>query len=107
METYSQRNQDLFAAHILNNKTNGTFLDFGCRGPVSINNTYLFEKKFNFKGLSFDIDRDAINEWKTSDRNYNNAYCVDLLALDLENTLDKFYTSNIIDYFTFDLEPPL
>jgi len=56
METYSQRNQDRFVVDVLKSKTNGTFLDFGCRCPFEGNNTYLLEKNYGFSGLSFDID---------------------------------------------------
>lgn len=105
--SYSQRGQDLFAITTLNNKKNGTFLDFGCRGPIDINNTYLLEKKYSFSGLSFDIDNIEIDKWKYVDRNYENAICCDLLTLNIEDTLNRFYISPIIDYFSFDLEPPL
>jgi len=90
-------------------KKDGTFLDFGCRGPIDINNTYLLEKEYNFKGLSFDIDSSYIREWQNTDRNYNNAIECDLLNnfdFALEK-MDDFYDTNIIDYFSFDLEPPL
>lgn len=107
MTTYSQRNQDRFVAEILNHKKNGTFLDFGCKGPYEINNTYLFEKEYNFSGLSFDIDEVEILNWRKSDRNFKNAICCNLLSLDIESYLDNFYSSTIIDYFSVDLEPPL
>jgi hypothetical protein len=41
MENYSQRNQDRFVVDVLKSKKNGTFLDFGCRGPFEGNNSYL------------------------------------------------------------------
>lgn len=107
MEAYSQRGQDLFAIDFLKNKHYGTYLDFGCRGPIEINNTYLLEKNYKFKGLSFDIDKEAIDEWKNTDRDSENAICVDLMSLEIEKTLDEFYTNRNIDYFSFDLEPPL
>jgi hypothetical protein len=107
METYSQRGQDRFAIDFLRNKHYGTFLDFGCKGPIDINNTYLLEKKYNFKGLSFDIDKEAIDEWKNTDRDSENAICVDLMSLEIKKTLDEFYINGNIDYFSFDLEPPL
>ena len=107
MTSYSQRGQDMFAIDILKHTKNGTYLDFGCRGPMDINNTCLLEKNFNFSGLSFDIDASEINRWKYSGRNYNNAICCDLLTLNIEEALKGFYKSNVIDYFSFDLEPPL
>uniref|UniRef100_A0A6C0B006 Methyltransferase n=1 Tax=viral metagenome TaxID=1070528 RepID=A0A6C0B006_9ZZZZ len=107
MKSYSQRNQDLFVLSILNEKTNGTYLDFGCRGPIDINNTYLLENNYNFSGLSFDIDSNEILKWKTTNRNYKNAICGDLLELDFVKILENNYKSTNIDYFSFDLEPPL
>jgi hypothetical protein len=107
MTSYSQRNQDLFVISILNGKKNGTFLDFGCRGPIEINNTYLLENEYQFSGLSFDIDSNEISKWKNTDRNYTNAICGNLLELDFIKILENNYQSNVIDYFSFDLEPPL
>ena len=60
-----------------------------------------------FSGLSFDIDEYEISKWKNSDRNHNNVICCDLLNYDFEKKIDEFYNSNLIDYFSFDLEPPL
>ena len=105
--SYSQRNQDLFVVSILNEKKNGTFLDFGCRTPIDINNTYLLETVYNFSGLSFDIDSNSILSWTNTNRNYKNAICGDLTKIDFVNILDNHYNSNIIDYFSFDLEPPI
>lgn len=105
--SYSQRNQDLFVVSILNEKKNGTFLDFGCRTPIDINNTYLLETVYNFSGLSFDIDSNSILSWINTNRNYKNAICGDLTKIDFVNILDNHYNSNIIDYFSFDLEPPI
>jgi len=105
--SFSQCGQDLFAVSLLLGKKNGVFLDFGCKVPFEGNNTYLLEKELNFRGLSFDIDNNAINEWKNSDRNSANAICFDLLQLDIQKMLDESYESTVIDYFSFDLEPPL
>ena len=109
MESFSQRAQDLFAISTLKYKKNGSFLDFGCRGPIDINNTFLFEKNYNFSGLSFDIDSNEIENWKNTDRNYNNAICCDLLNnFDIAiQHINNFYKINTIDYFSFDLEPPM
>lgn len=109
MEQYSQRGQDLFVVNVLKEKKEGTFLDFGCRGPIDINNTYLLEKNYNFKGLSFDIDTNEINNWKNTKRNYSNSIRCDLLNNfnDAMEKIDNFYETNNIDYLSFDLEPPL
>lgn len=109
MTTFSQRGQDIFVIDTLKNKVGGTFLDFGCRGPIDINNTCLMEKNYGFSGLSFDIDAIEIAKWKESGRNFENAKVCDLLY-NFDHAIQeiqKFYKSNVIDYFSFDLEPPL
>ena len=101
-EQYSERGQDIFAANILKYKNNGTFLDFGCSSPIDNNNTHLFEKNYNFKGLSFDIDTNELNKWKSTNRDCNNVFFCDL-SNNFEYALEKidsFYESNIIDYFS-------
>jgi hypothetical protein len=47
----SQACQDLFVLSVLNNKKNGYFLEIGSNEPVSINNTYLLETQYDWKGV--------------------------------------------------------
>lgn len=110
-ELYSQCNQDKFVLDILSkysNFDNKLFLDFGCQYPIERNNTYHLENNYNYNGLSIDCDLNAINKWKLSNRNPDNVKCIDLTKINIEELLDSFYGENkIIDYFSFDLEPPL
>jgi hypothetical protein len=50
-ESNSQASQDLFVLYTLNKKTDGTFLEIGSNEPISINNTYLLESHYNWKGI--------------------------------------------------------
>jgi hypothetical protein len=50
-ETNSQASQDLFVLSVLNNKKNGYFLEIGSNEPISINNTYLLESQYDWKGI--------------------------------------------------------
>ena len=43
-KSYSQIGQDTFVKRLLQEKTNGLFLDIGGAWPIYLNNTYLFEK---------------------------------------------------------------
>jgi FkbM family methyltransferase len=43
--------QDIFAMFCHNGKTNGFFVDFGATDGMSINNTYILEKHFNWTGI--------------------------------------------------------
>lgn len=47
----SQIKQDLFVLSELNFKTDGFFVEFGATDGVSLSNTYLLEKEFNWKGI--------------------------------------------------------
>jgi FkbM family methyltransferase len=47
----SQLFQDLFVQFILNEKTNGTFLEFGATNGLELSNSFLLEKKFGWTGV--------------------------------------------------------
>jgi FkbM family methyltransferase len=50
-ESYSQLYQDLFVQYMLNNKNAGFFVEFGATNGVTLSNTYLLEKKYNWRGV--------------------------------------------------------
>jgi len=47
----SQVYQDIFALLFSNYKRNGYFVDFGATDGISINNTYILEKEYNWRGI--------------------------------------------------------
>jgi FkbM family methyltransferase len=49
--SYSQLGQDLFIAKLFSHKKNRFFVEIGAGNGVSLSNTYLLEKKYNWKGL--------------------------------------------------------
>jgi FkbM family methyltransferase len=49
--THSQLNQDLNVLDFYNNKTNGFFIEIGANDGITLSNTYLLEKKYNWKGI--------------------------------------------------------
>ena len=52
-----QAHQDKFILNILNHKKNGFFLEIGSYHPKFINNTYLLEKEYNWKGIMVEYDK--------------------------------------------------
>lgn len=50
-ETYSQCHQDVWVLHETESKRNGYFVDFGATDGITINNTYLLETKYDWKGI--------------------------------------------------------
>ena len=57
MESYSQAYQDIFVRIILKNKKEGIFLEIGGNHPSINNNTYILEKKNNWKGLIVEYEK--------------------------------------------------
>ena len=47
-----QAGQDKYVLTMLKNKTNGVFLEIGSNHPIKINNSYLLESKYDWKGIS-------------------------------------------------------
>jgi len=47
----AQLKQDLFVLNQLNYKKNGYFVEFGATDGISMSNTYLLEKEFNWNGI--------------------------------------------------------
>ncbi len=101
-QNFSQSAQDIFVLSCLNGKKNGTFLDLGCNHPVNINNTYLLEKDFGWKGLSIDIDKNFTNLYQNV--RSTPAITEDCTIIDFDMVMTYFDT-NHIDYLSLDLEP--
>jgi hypothetical protein len=57
MISYSQAAQDLFVETVTNKKINGAFLEIGSNDPIHTNNSYLFESKYNWKGIMVEYDK--------------------------------------------------
>jgi FkbM family methyltransferase len=51
MMSYSQLGQDLKVLQFYNNKTDGFFIEIGASDGILFSNTYLLEKKYNWKGI--------------------------------------------------------
>lgn len=108
-ETYSQIKQDLFVKRILQEKTNGLFLDIGGAWPTYLNNTYLLEKNYNWTGASIELEPVYDSQWKESGRK-SKFFIQDALTADYSKILTDLLIENNadrIDYLSVDLEPPI
>jgi hypothetical protein len=107
MEKYSQCGQDLLVLKFLNYKTNGYFLDIGCGYPITINNTYLLEKNYEWNGISLDIDNYLEIDGKSWVETRNSIHILDdALTVDYSDLLKQHNAPKLIDFITMDLEPP-
>jgi tetratricopeptide (TPR) repeat protein len=96
---YSQAYQDLFVLAIHNGKKDGFYIEIGSNHPENGNNTKLLEE-FNWKGVSYDIDVEIVEEFNT--RRLNKAVVAD-------GTLQDYTELSTIevDYLQVDCDPPL
>ncbi len=51
MQSYSQLNQDLNVVQFFNSKNDMYFIDIGANDGKTLSNTFLLEKKYNWKGI--------------------------------------------------------
>jgi hypothetical protein len=109
LESYAQVGQDAFVSNLLKQKRQGLFLDIGAGPPKFISNTYLLEKKYEWSGISIELDYRSKIAWEYSDRDssnflYENAFDVDYDKV-LSSLLEK-HNATRMDYLSIDLEPP-
>ena len=103
-KNYSESYQDMFILSMLNGKRNGTYLEIGAGNSFYGNNTALLETKFDWTGVSLDIDQSFVEAFANERKNpclLKNALYVDydkfLAGLDFPST---------IDYLQLDCDPP-
>jgi hypothetical protein len=103
MESFSQVGQDLFILQCLNKKEQGTFLEIGSNHPIQINNTYLLESKYNWRGIMIDYDNTYINLY-TQHRPLSTYIINDATQINYKLELGKNNMPYNIDYLQIDLE---
>lgn len=102
-KNYSQAYQDMFVLTMLNGKREGTYLEIGAMDPVFINNTYLLETAYGWKGVSIDIDKASKKAF--SKHRKNNLFLADAVGVDYAALLARPPFGKRIDYLSLDIEP--
>lgn len=110
----SQHGQDQFALKILNYKRDGYFVDLGAGPPRHINNTYVMESEFGWKGIAVDIQDASLDpnsapngETNFKDFRPNTHYIVeDCLKINYSQLFKEQNCPTTMDYLSLDLEPP-
>jgi hypothetical protein len=103
-KNFAQSYQDMFVLMATNGKISGTYLEIGSSDPFINNNTALLEIKFEWQGLSIDIDYQEVEKFKN--QRANHAYCVDARNIDYIDLLSKSNYPTDIDYLQIDCDPP-
>ena len=100
---YSQVHQDLFILTALNGKTYGKYLEIGAYDPINNSNTYLLENKFDWKGISLEIDPKLVTIFNGTRK--NTCYCKDATITNYNDLLDNQNWGYEWDYLQLDCEP--
>ena len=100
---FGQANQDKFVLNILKEKRNGYFLEIGSNHPININNTFLLEKHYDWKGIMVEYQLSFLNLYKKHRPNsihiINDAQIVDYKTIFENNNMPVSF-----DYLQIDLE---
>lgn len=102
-KNYSQVFQDMFILSMLNGKRNGLYLEIGAQRPFYINNTALLETKFDWKGVSIEINEELCKEF--SEQRNNLIVCQDATTIDYSKLLSEYTDQKVFDYLQVDCEP--
>ena len=101
---FSQACQDEFLDMVLygltNKKDQGYYLEIGGADPVANNNSYFFEKNYNWKGVSIEINERFLQPWIK--QRTNPLLIEDATKSDFVSILQSFPHS--IDYLSLDVD---
>jgi hypothetical protein len=98
-----QAEQDKFVLNVLKNKKNGYFLEIGSNDPININNSYLLETKYGWKGIMVEYDSSFLSLYKK--HRPNSIHIIkDATKVDYKNVFEKNNMPLSIDYLQIDLD---
>lgn len=99
----SQSGQDRFIRRVLKEKRDGYFLEIGSNHPIQINNTYILESEYDWKGVMVEYEKHFEASYKEKRPNsihvISDATQVDYAALFATHSFPKD-----MDYLQIDLE---
>jgi hypothetical protein len=98
-----QAEQDKFVLNVLNGKKNGYFLEIGSNHPIHINNSYLLETKYDWKGIMIEYDSNFLPLYK--EYRPNSIHIIDdATQIDYKNVFEQNNMPLSFDYLQIDLE---
>ena len=98
-----QANQDKFVLKVLKEKTNGFFLEIGSNHPININNSYLLEKQYGWKGIMVEYNSEYLPLYKQY--RPNSVHIInDARLVDYKGVLETNNMPFSFDYLQIDLE---
>jgi len=98
-----QANQDKFVLNILKEKKKGYFVEIGSNHPIKINNTYLLEKIYDWKGIMVEYNPDFLPLYQ--EHRTNSIHIIsDATTVDYKNIFQINNFPSSLDYLQIDLE---
>jgi FkbM family methyltransferase len=89
--SYSQLQQDLNVIKFYNEKKDGFFIEIGANNGISISNTYLLEKQYNWKGICCEPNPTVFEKLIV---NRPNSICCNEAIYDISNKYVTFELKN-------------
>ena len=102
-KSHSQAHQESFVLNVLNEKSNGFYLELGAGWPTKNSNTYLLESEYGWNGISFENDPLRADNYNLNRK--NKTLCEDARSFDY---LNYFLSNNVptqLDYLQMDIHP--
>ena len=100
---YSQLHQDMFVLSLLNGMKGGFYIDIGASFPLHMNNTYLLENLFMWRGVSIEVNQSKVEKHRFYRK--NPCYLLDALSLNYSSFMASIVAPKMIDYLSIDIEP--
>ena len=99
--THNMTDQEHFIIDILKKKRNGYYVELGAAHYSNGNNTYLLEKDYGWKGISFEIVESMKDEFNA---NRSNPCMGDALSFNYTEYFEKNNFPKQIDYLQVDID---
>jgi hypothetical protein len=100
--SHSSEGQETFVLNVLNEKTNGYYLEIGSNHPRVTSNTYLLENDYGWRGLALDVDQYYVDLYNSSRKNVCLNY--DASTFNYTNYFEENDFPAQIDYLQIDVD---
>lgn len=103
MDFKGQILQDKYVLSMLNYKRNGYFIEIGSNDPIKINNSYILEKQYDWRGIMIEYDAKWYDLYKVN--RSNSIHIInDATKIDYQSLFDTCQVPYNVDYLQVDLE---
>ena len=96
IKNYSQIKQDLKVLSFYNNKRDGYFVEIGANDGITLSNTYLLEKDYNWSGICVEALPDKFNDLVKNRKSIN----INKAVFNTTGELLKFSSDNLLSGIT-------